>query len=161
MEKTDQNSGHYIIASSLPPEQQPLERRMFVPISRPQRLHRNSSAFKISVQISVFRNKKLFKNPVLDCRDIKQKPLVPPIRGIHAPPAPKSVWAALCAILVLLQLPVIGYWSNTRTSSFLELPVAAKWSDIYRLPLSKRYHQAIIDFCFVTRVGVFAKLSSS
>ena len=30
-EKTDENSGHYVIASSRPPERQPLERRMLVP----------------------------------------------------------------------------------------------------------------------------------
>ena len=31
-EKTDENSGHYVIASSQPPECQPLERLMHVPI---------------------------------------------------------------------------------------------------------------------------------
>ena len=31
-EKTDENSGHYVIASSRPPERQPLERRANVPI---------------------------------------------------------------------------------------------------------------------------------
>ena len=31
-EKTDENSGHYVIASSRLPEQQPLERRTLVPI---------------------------------------------------------------------------------------------------------------------------------
>ena len=30
-EKTDENSGHYVIASSRPPERQPLERRTLVP----------------------------------------------------------------------------------------------------------------------------------
>ena len=33
-EKTDENSGHYVIASSRPPERRPLEHRMLVPISR-------------------------------------------------------------------------------------------------------------------------------
>ena len=32
-EMTDQNSGHYVIASSWPPERQPLERRMLAPKS--------------------------------------------------------------------------------------------------------------------------------
>ena len=31
-EKTDENSGHYVVASSRPPERQPLERRTLVPI---------------------------------------------------------------------------------------------------------------------------------
>ena len=31
-EKTDDYSGHYVIASSLPPERRPLERRPLVPI---------------------------------------------------------------------------------------------------------------------------------
>ena len=30
-EKTEENSGHYVIASSRPPERQPLERRTPVP----------------------------------------------------------------------------------------------------------------------------------
>ena len=30
-EKTDENSGHYVIASSQPPERRPLERRTLVP----------------------------------------------------------------------------------------------------------------------------------
>ena len=30
-EKTDENNGHYVIASSRPPERWPLERRMLVP----------------------------------------------------------------------------------------------------------------------------------
>ena len=30
-EKTDENSGHYVIASSRPPERQPLERRTLAP----------------------------------------------------------------------------------------------------------------------------------
>ena len=32
-EKTDENSGHNVIARSLPPEQRPLERRTLVPIN--------------------------------------------------------------------------------------------------------------------------------
>ena len=32
--KTDENSGHYIITSSRPPERRPLERRTLVPIAR-------------------------------------------------------------------------------------------------------------------------------
>ena len=32
-EKTDENSGHYVVASSRPPERQPLERRTLAPIS--------------------------------------------------------------------------------------------------------------------------------
>ena len=32
-EKKKEKSGHYVIASSLPPKQRPLERRMLVPIS--------------------------------------------------------------------------------------------------------------------------------
>merc|ERR1711954_388923 len=32
-EKTDENSGHYVIASSRPPERPPLERRTLAPIS--------------------------------------------------------------------------------------------------------------------------------
>ena len=32
-EKTDGNSGHYVIASSRPPERRPLERRTLAPIS--------------------------------------------------------------------------------------------------------------------------------
>ena len=31
-EKTDENRGHYVIASSRPPERRPLERRMLAPI---------------------------------------------------------------------------------------------------------------------------------
>ena len=31
-EKTDENSGHYVIASSRPPERRPLERRTLAPI---------------------------------------------------------------------------------------------------------------------------------
>ena len=31
-EKTDGNSGHYVIASSRPPERRPLERRTLAPI---------------------------------------------------------------------------------------------------------------------------------
>ena len=38
------------------------------------RLHKNGFVFKICVWISVFRRKKRFKNPILDCQDIKQKP---------------------------------------------------------------------------------------
>ena len=34
------------------------------------KLHRNGSAFKICVWISVFRRKKRFKNPILGCWDI-------------------------------------------------------------------------------------------
>ena len=34
MEKTDENSGHYVIASSQPPKRRPLERRTLAPISR-------------------------------------------------------------------------------------------------------------------------------
>ena len=30
-EKTDENSGHYVVASSRPPERRPLERRTLVP----------------------------------------------------------------------------------------------------------------------------------
>ena len=30
-EKTDENSGHYVIASSRPPERRPLERRTLAP----------------------------------------------------------------------------------------------------------------------------------
>ena len=33
-EKMDENSGHYVIASSRPPERRPLERRTLAPISR-------------------------------------------------------------------------------------------------------------------------------
>ena len=33
-EKTDENSGHYVIASSRPPERRPLERRTLAPISK-------------------------------------------------------------------------------------------------------------------------------
>ena len=33
-EKTDENSGHYLIASSRPPERRPLERRTLAPINR-------------------------------------------------------------------------------------------------------------------------------
>ena len=36
-EKTDENSGHYVIASSRPPERGPLERRPLVPILLAQR----------------------------------------------------------------------------------------------------------------------------
>ena len=36
--------------------------------------HKNGFEFKICVWISVFRRKKRFKNPVLGCWDIKQKP---------------------------------------------------------------------------------------
>ena len=32
-EKTDENSGHYVIASSPPPERRPLERRTLAPIA--------------------------------------------------------------------------------------------------------------------------------
>ena len=32
--KTDENSGHYVIASSQPPEVRPLERRTLVPIDK-------------------------------------------------------------------------------------------------------------------------------
>ena len=32
-EKTDENSGHYVVASSRPPERGPLERRTLAPIS--------------------------------------------------------------------------------------------------------------------------------
>ena len=32
-EKTDENSGHYVIASSRLPERRPLERRMLAPIT--------------------------------------------------------------------------------------------------------------------------------
>ena len=32
-EKTDENSGHYVIANSRPPDRRPLERRTLVPIS--------------------------------------------------------------------------------------------------------------------------------
>ena len=32
-EKTDENSGHYVIASSRPPERRPLERRTLAPKS--------------------------------------------------------------------------------------------------------------------------------
>ena len=32
-ENTDENSGHYVIASSRPPERRPLERRTLAPIS--------------------------------------------------------------------------------------------------------------------------------
>ena len=34
-EKTDENSGHYVIASSRPPERRPLERRTLAPILWP------------------------------------------------------------------------------------------------------------------------------
>ena len=34
-EKTDGNSGHYVIASSRPPERRPLERRTLAPILGP------------------------------------------------------------------------------------------------------------------------------
>ena len=40
----------------------------------PLKLHRNGFVFKICVWISVFRVKKLFKNPIFGCRDIRQKP---------------------------------------------------------------------------------------
>ena len=33
-ENTDENSGHYVIASSRPPERRPLERRTLAPIKR-------------------------------------------------------------------------------------------------------------------------------
>ena len=33
-EKTDENSGHYVIASSRPPERRPLELRTLAPIHR-------------------------------------------------------------------------------------------------------------------------------
>ena len=33
-EKTDENSGHYVIASSRPPDRRPLERRTLAPIQR-------------------------------------------------------------------------------------------------------------------------------
>ena len=36
-EKTDGNSGHYVIASSRPPERRPLERRTLAPKLRPQK----------------------------------------------------------------------------------------------------------------------------
>ena len=36
--------------------------------------HRIGLVFKICVWISVFRRKKLFKNPILSCRDINQNP---------------------------------------------------------------------------------------
>ena len=34
-EKTDENSGHYVIASGRPPERRPLERRTLVPTCSP------------------------------------------------------------------------------------------------------------------------------
>ena len=33
MENTDENSGHYVVASSRPPERRPLERRTLAPIT--------------------------------------------------------------------------------------------------------------------------------
>ena len=33
-EKTDENSGHYVIASRRPPERRPLERRTLAPIEK-------------------------------------------------------------------------------------------------------------------------------
>ena len=36
--------------------------------------HRIGFVFKLCVWISVFRRKKQYKNPILDCRDIKQNP---------------------------------------------------------------------------------------
>ena len=44
-EKTDENSGHYVIASSRPPECRPLERRTLVPI-------RNCMSFLFGGQLS-------------------------------------------------------------------------------------------------------------
>ena len=35
-ENTDENSGHYVIASSRPPERRPLERRTLAPIDQEQ-----------------------------------------------------------------------------------------------------------------------------
>ena len=37
------------------------------------KLHKNNFVFKICVWISVFRRKKRFENPIIGCRDIKQK----------------------------------------------------------------------------------------
>ena len=42
-EKTDNYSGHYVIASSQPPECRPLERRMLVPKFQ----HKNETEFQI------------------------------------------------------------------------------------------------------------------
>ena len=39
-EKTDENSGHYVIASSRPPERRPLERRTLAPIGSPAHLEK-------------------------------------------------------------------------------------------------------------------------
>ena len=70
-EKTDENSGHYVIASSRPPERRPLERRTLAPIFQFLLVPAYfccgwvkspiyDSAFKICIWMSVVRRKKLF-----------------------------------------------------------------------------------------------------
>ena len=50
MEKTDENSGHYVIASSRPPERRPLERRTLAPIA----------VLALAAGIKVFGSQKIF-----------------------------------------------------------------------------------------------------
>ena len=42
-EKTDKNSGHYVIASSRPPERQPLEHRTLAPILNQSQLYKSGN----------------------------------------------------------------------------------------------------------------------
>ena len=54
-EMTDENSGHYVIASSRPPKRRPLERRTLVPIrialSSLRRLAHISSSLRLSIPL--------------------------------------------------------------------------------------------------------------
>ena len=42
-EKTDENSGYYVIASSRPPERQPLEHRTLAPILNQSQLYKSGN----------------------------------------------------------------------------------------------------------------------
>ena len=51
-EKTDENSGHYVIASSRPPERRPLERRTLAPKCLKQRQTFNMSPISDSLNVA-------------------------------------------------------------------------------------------------------------
>ena len=88
----------------------------------------------MTVWISVFRRKKRFENPIIGCRDIKQKPslicLGHPVKLINMP------WNLFCIIWFIWQLP--DCFSRILNSSLLSC------LDVSRKRKIERYFEGVL-----------------
>ena len=90
-EKTDENSGHYIIASSRPPKRWPLERRMLVPKNGENKKRLMKIVATTSLP-AVDRTNDTARTTPPERRPLERRRLVPKISG-HKNLCAKNVWS--------------------------------------------------------------------